>query len=131
MQRAGTPLKDRVRQRAEIQRGESRVIRPVDLLLSVAEPSPEKEEDALIPLPDTPDRKAAAAPESDRLSSPPPTSPSVRSSVFEPIPDATDDDSVSFIPVKRIGGGEKVQDNCDREEEEGNAAPVVGRTIIY
>ena len=127
----GTPLKDRVRRRAEIQRAESRVIRPVDLLLSAAQPSPEKaaeekeeeeEEDALIPLPDTPDRKTAA-PESDRLSSPP-SSPSVKSSVFEPIPDATDDDSVSFIPVKRRGGGGKVQDNCDRREEEEKALGV-------
>ena len=123
----GTPLKDRVRRRAEIQRAESRVIRPVDLLLSTAQPSPQKaaekeEEDALIPLPDTPDRKAAA-PESDRLSSPP-SSPSVKSSVFEPIPDATDDDSVSFIPVKRRGGGGNFQDNCDRREEEEKALGV-------
>lgn len=118
-ERAGTPLKDRVKRRAEIQ-PESRVIRQGKMHKSPEEEEEGEEDDALIPLPDTPIRKspdAVAAMESERLSSPQ-SSPSVKSAVFEPIPDATDDACVAFITVKRKGAGEKVQDadGCDREE---------------
>ena len=104
----GTPSKDRLRRRgAEIQQ-ESRVIR------QERQKSPEKDA-ALIPLPDTPVRRLPPSAPGPHLSSPQ-SSPSKASSVFEPIPDATVDDSVKFIPIRRKGDG----------GEDGNGAATDG-----
>ena len=119
LHRGGSPSKDRLRRRgAEIQQ-ENRVIR------QERQKSPENDA-ALIPLPDTPVRKLP----SQHLRSPQ-SSPSKASSVFEPIPDATVDDSVTFIPIRRRGGGGEVGSGAARDGDGGGdqESKALGRTL--